>query len=106
MEVDFQPSQELSGGLFEAVDVIPPAVAGQPACEVSPQTFNEVELRRIRGQPERLEAVRVLLPPGAQFGTLVIARVIKHDDERLLGRKRPSQLLQEGHERCLAFLRA
>jgi hypothetical protein len=57
----------------------------------------------------------MVLPPGAQLVTRVVACVLEHDDDGLLSRnsagtqqelssKRLGQLLPKGHERGLAFL--
>jgi hypothetical protein len=80
MDLDLEPSQQLIGGPFEALYVIPPPVAGKLTFEVSPQAFNEVELWGVGREPKRLEAIRMLLPPGTQFVTLVGARVIEHHE--------------------------
>lgn len=47
MEVDFQVGQERVGRLHEAVEVVPPAMAGELRFQVAPQTLDQVELRRI-----------------------------------------------------------
>jgi hypothetical protein len=49
MERNFEPGEEGVGGLLEPLEVVPPAVAGELAFEVAPQTLTEVELRRVGG---------------------------------------------------------
>ena len=49
MEVNFESGEEGFGGQLEPFEVVPPAVAGELALEVAPQTLNQIELRGVGG---------------------------------------------------------
>jgi hypothetical protein len=84
MEVNCEPSEEGLGGLLEAVEIVPPAMTSELVLEVAPQALNHVELRRIGRQKEWLELVCMGAPPLAHSKTLVIARIVEHDHQRLI----------------------
>jgi hypothetical protein len=105
MEVDGEAIEERLGRLLEALEIVPPAMAGELAFEIAPQPLNEVELRRIGGQKEGLDALRVRPLPLAQRMTLVVADVVEDDDEGLHG-EGGDQLIEEGDKRVFAFARA
>jgi hypothetical protein len=48
MEVDGQAIEQGLGGLLEAFEVVPPAMAGEFVFEVTPQALNQVELGRLK----------------------------------------------------------
>ena len=65
MEVNGELAEQRVRSRFEPGEIVPPAVVGQLGVEIAPEALNQVELRRVRWQEERLEAVGVLLPVGA-----------------------------------------
>lgn len=106
MEVDFQVGQECSGRLDEAVEVVPPAMAGQRRLEVAPHALDQVELRGIGGQEEGLEPICEALPVRAYGMALVGAGVVEHEHGRFAWRQRGDEVVEDGHERALPFARA
>jgi hypothetical protein len=59
-------------------------MARQFIFEIAPEPLNQIELGRIGGQKERLEAVGILPPAFPQGMTLVVANVIEHHDSRFI----------------------
>ena len=45
MEVDGEAVEPCLGRLLEALEIVPPAMAGELVLEVAPETLNEIELR-------------------------------------------------------------
>ena len=72
-------------------------MTGQLVLEVAPQALNQVELRRLGGQKERLELVGMGAPPLLHGMALVVARSIEHDQERLVSGEGVGQRVEEGH---------
>src|SRR5262249_13553940 len=104
MDMELESGQEGLGGLNEPVEIVPPAVAGQLLLHIAPEALDEVELRGVSRQPEGLEPVSVLLPPSAQGNTLVVARIVEHQDRGFPCRQLLGKVLEEVQERGLAFL--
>ena len=103
MEVHLRRGQKRLGRLHQAVEVIPPAMAGQVLLQVAPQPLDQIELRRIGRQEERLESFGQALPVDAQLMALVVADVVEHEHRWFICRERVGQVVEEGREARFPF---
>ena len=53
MEVGFSPVEQSSCGLSEPIPIGPKAMASELLLEEAPDALQEVQVRTVRGQPER-----------------------------------------------------
>lgn len=81
MEACLETPEEELGGVLEAIEIGPPAVATELVLEVAPDALDEVQLRRIRREPERSDSIVVVDPPAPRRVALVIADVVEHHDD-------------------------
>lgn len=106
VEMHGEVSEQYLGRLLESFEVVPPAMAAQLVLQEAPDALHQIEVRRVRRQPERLAALGVALPAGAQCAALVIADVVEHDHRRHMGRQRRSEVVGKLHGRLLPLARS
>lgn len=82
----------------EAIPIVPEAMAGQLRFQEPPDAFNQVELRRIRWEPEHGDSRLVRREPGAKAGSLVVAGIVE-DQHQSPGRPAGDDLIEERFER-------
>src|SRR5215469_1759132 len=88
MEVHCERGQKRRGRVHQAVEVIPPTMAGQVLLQVAPQSLDQIELWGIGWQEEWLEVFGQALPMGAQLMALVVADVVEHQYRWFICRQR------------------
>lgn len=98
VEMHLQMGQQLLGRLEQAVEVVPPPMAGELLLHIAPQALDQIELRRIGGQEERLQSVGIAPPDLAQRMALVVADIVEHDNGRFVSWQRPGEVVQERAE--------
>ena len=84
-------------------EIIPPAVTRQVVFEMTPEAFNQVELRRIGWKEVGLESVAKLTPLVPKRMAFVVAHVIENDHRRFISGQFLGQVIQKRLEGILAF---
>ncbi len=67
MEAHLDEVEEVLCRLLQPVEMVPPAMVAQLRLEEVPNPLDQVELRRIRREPEGEEPRRQFLPAGVPF---------------------------------------
>lgn len=92
VDVGLEWAQEGSGGSLEAVEIGPVAMAGELGF------LEQVQLGRGGGQPEGVNPLGMLDPPGAGEPRFVVADIAQHQHEALAGHH-DGAVIEEGHKR-------
>lgn len=91
------PIQDALGEGDQARLIVPEAMTGQSGLEKPPDPFDQIEFGRVGRQPEGIDLVCVVLEPMAEIRTLVVRRIVHHQDDRGI-RPLGDDLLDEGGE--------
>ncbi|HEV2126750.1 MAG TPA: hypothetical protein VGW38_28670 [Chloroflexota bacterium] len=89
--------EQAAGGTLQGRDLGPPAVIAELVLEVTPDALDQVELRRIGGQPQGADAVAVGHPSAVDHVAVVVADIVKHHDHLPL-RELGHHLIEEAYE--------
>ena len=97
MEAGFSPVEQGGCGLSEPIPIGPKAMASELLLEESPDALKEIQVRTVRGQPEREHPALLGRPPRAHGGRTVIADVVEYQHQIVPG-PRVGHALQKGGE--------